>query len=162
MHKFDERNGPFNAKKKMPLTMEQYVERIWGGANFVTRRLCGYACVFESDQEFDAQAARFFLRAKSMLEHFDSIFLLEDMDNLIKDGTLGQLFPALQFQHEAADKATNSSNTKKYARNQVSSALKSDERQAYSQEVLDKIHEHTWMDKVLYEYAKVLIETRQQ
>jgi hypothetical protein len=153
MHKYD------GGKK----SMGQYMQEIWGGSNFATRRLCGYECVFESKQVWDAHPERYFLRAKSMLDHFDSILLLEDMDRAMKDGTLGQLFPSLQFQHEIkppASATTTTTGTKAvtYKRNEAKTAKPG--LPAYPPNVLNMMHQHIWMDKVLYEYAKILVEKK--
>lgn len=179
----------------------RYLEQgIWGGPHFVTRRLCGCACVMLNNSEFEAHPEQYFLRAKSMLEHFDLILTLEDMNKELKDGLLGKTFPSLEFQHEKWKQqtaTTSSPNAKQTTGNNTSegiphntsaaSSVKRRLRQQsnngnnasttnhphkdrhgakkppkLSQRELDLIREYTWMDKVLYEYAKILIQQRRR
>jgi hypothetical protein len=69
-----------------------YLERhFWGGPDFFTRRLCGGVhCVLKEKNH--QLSVHDFLRAKSMLQHFDSVLALDVM-------TLNTTTTAQQFRH---------------------------------------------------------------
>jgi len=110
---------------------------LWGTPQFFTRRLCGVQCVREPTITHEH-----FLRAKSMMDHYDLV-LAQEMAVQDPDATLQLLkksFPTLSFPSISSAKKRG-----KYNRNVNFSPFQ-----------LDFIRNHTSMDKVLYEYAKIL------
>lgn len=126
--------------------LEDYLRNyIWGGPNFVMRRLCGYNCVKESEEVMEQNPELYFLRAKSMLQHYDLLLTLEDLGTELND-VLARAFPSLQFELEVQTPANrNPKNTK---------------NAIFSPTELELMHQYTWMDKILYEYGKLLIAGR--
>lgn len=114
-----------------------FYDKQGGRSQFFTRRLCGVQCVREP-----LLTHEHFLRAKSMLDHYDLV-LAQEIAMADPSATLQLLkksFPTLSFPSIGSPR-----NAGKYNR---------DVR--FTAEQLDFIRNHTLMDKVLYEYAKIL------
>ena len=132
-------------------SLENYMRRfIWGGPHFATRRIAGLGYVHEKFPNATSEN-ELFLRAKSMLEHFDFVGILEDLNTIRRDGTMGRVFPSLQFANATAGHS-NSTAGKDKATTQAKEPL--------SETGLELIRDYTWMDKVLYEYGKLVSRGR--
>lgn len=128
----------YNAYHGVNHDLDTYLRNdLWGTPQFFTRRLCGVKCVLEP-----AITHEHFLRAKSMLDHYDLV-LAQEMAMKDSNATLQLLkktFLTLSF-----PSISGARNKGKYNRNIQFTPFQ-----------LDFIRNHTLMDKVLYEYAKVL------
>jgi hypothetical protein len=172
-----------SAKDRKKANMERYLRNViwkgtWGGPQFLTRRICGVGCMFDGNDGHGDPSYENFLRAKSFLEHFDLVWTLKDTNKLLKEGHLGRIFPALQFEHEQTAKNVTAStqevpNLASWARSSTkrttttitkrTSETNPPKRPAelrISQIELDLIRKYTWMDKVLYEFGKMLMEKK--
>lgn len=127
-----------NAYNRKNHDLDKYLrEYLWGTPQFFTRRLCGVQCVREP-----LLTHEHFLRAKSMLDHYDLV-LAQEVAMADPSATLQLLkksFPTLSFPSIGSPR-----NSGKYNRDVL-----------FTVEQLDFIRNHTLMDKVLYEYAKIL------
>jgi hypothetical protein len=127
-------------------TLEEYLQSDYlGRDNFVTRRLCGTNCILTDHISRDN-----FLRAKSMLESFDAIFILENIEEY-GQAYLSKLYPSLQ-------NLTLSSKTNQGS--QKGTTYMNQAKDQFSAKELLLLQSLTWMDKVLYEYGRVLLEKK--
>jgi hypothetical protein len=137
MWHFYEKNHGHGNQKKRKIPFDDYLTtNLWGTPDFFTRRICGVGCV-----RADTLTTDHFLRAKSMLDHFDLVIA----QGLAKDTAataflLSKAFPALTFPKLRSAKT----NAGHYA------------TPTFSSSQVSYVRNQTLMDKVLYEYAKVL------
>jgi hypothetical protein len=125
-------------------TFEIYLKHhFWGGPDFFTRRLCGVHCVLKQPKQL--LTVQDFLRAKSMLQHFDLVLPMEDMTR--NTTTTAQIFrhhfPAFEFQWEGRRMGRRSYRRKP---------------RRMTESELSLLRDNILMDTVLYEYAKLLHE----
>jgi hypothetical protein len=115
------------------ISLDTYLAHMWGTPDFFTRRLCGVGCV-----RTKTLTLNHFLRAKSMLDHFDLVMAQDMRDTAATARLLRKALPAL---HHPFPKAKNVGHY---------------QTPALSSSQMKSIRDKTAMDKVLYEYAKVL------
>ena len=185
----------YNNKNKQQKEQQQYktidlttyMKDYWWGKNeYFTRRLCGVSCTASK-----VVTVQHFVRAKSMLESFDLILILENFTQYAND-LFDVKFPTFRFDipitSTANTSAKNNGNrrrrVKAYPKRRVAvsgggrgsatttatktttktNEIYNDNENLYnrhpelSQYELQFIRNHTWMDKVLYEYAKLLFD----
>lgn len=117
-------------------TLDTYLKKkIWGVPDFFTRRICGSSCV-----HLDPLTVENFLQAKSRLDHFDLVMVQDMVKNVGSTKIiLKKEFPDLIFRN-----LQKKENVQSYSHQKLTNVQ------------LQYIHNLTLMDKVLYEYAKIL------
>lgn len=125
---------------KIQLELDAYLTtRLWGTPDFFTRRLCGVQCVLVANL-----TRHHVLRAKSMLDYYDLVLTQEMMsaDPNATEQLLKRSFPTLTLPRMSA---VSKKNVNTYNRQPNLTDFQ-----------IGYIQSQTLMDKVLYEYAKIL------
>ena len=120
---------------------EYLLNHLWGIPDFYTRRICGCSCVHNNPL-----TSQDFLIAKSRIDLFDLVLaqdMMEDVESIRR--LFESEFPSLQFRQLGVK-----SNKGNYAKVNL------------TQFQINFIQNQTEMDKVLYEYGKILHQRRME